>query len=217
MLDHHSKINKQSSAIFVVWLFHLSAIIGVSLGYVDFFVPKTYLNLSLMFGLLCWIYPILSFKKIVLTLVFFSVGFLVEYLGVHYGLLFGEYTYGENLGFKFKGVPLLIGVNWAMLILITGAISNALKIPVFFKIITGATLMVLLDVPMETVAPVFDYWTFAGNVAPLQNYVAWFIIAAFLHGIFQFTQLKGNLVFSKHLYVCQFIFFSYFYVYYHFL
>lgn len=215
-LEKLALINKQNFAIFLIWLFHISAIVGVSMGHFHFFVPKTYLNLSVMFGLLYWVYPLFSVKKIALTLIFFFVGFLVEYLGVNYGLLFGDYSYGENLGFKFKNVPLLIGVNWAMLILITGAISNAFKISTFSKIMMGASLMILLDIPMETVAPIFDFWTFSGNVAPLQNYVAWFIVAAFLHSIFQFAKLKGNQTFSTHLYICQFVFFSYFFIYYYF-
>jgi len=144
----------------------------------------------------------------------FLVGFLAEYLGVNYGLLFGEYMYGENLGFKIKGVSLLIGINWAMLVLITGAIANVFKIPIFFKIIIGAGLMVLLDFPLEVVAPIFDYWTFSDNVAPTQNYVAWFVIAAFLHSLFQFFKIKGNVPFSVHLYICQLLFFSYFFMYY---
>jgi len=170
-----------------------------------------------MFGLLCWVYPIFSVKKIGLTILFFLVGFLVEYLGVNYGLLFGEYVYGENLGFKFKGVPLLIGINWAMLVLITGTIANAFNISTFFKIMMGAGLMVLLDFPLEVLAPIFDYWAFSGNRAPIQNYVAWFVIAAFLHGIFQLANLKGNRSFSAHLYTCQLLFFSYFFMYYKFL
>lgn len=204
----------QSIGIKTIWLFHISAIIGISMGFFDFFIPKTFLNLSIAFLLLLWIFPINSAKKIAVTTLFFSVGMLVEYLGVNYGLLFGEYEYGANLGLKFKGVPWLIGVNWAMLVLITGSIANQLKVAQFWKIIIGASLMILLDLPMEVAAPIFDFWEFSGGVAPLQNYIAWFLIAMALHAFFQGLKITGNYRFCLHLYLCQFVFFTYFYIFY---
>ena len=42
---------------------------------------------------------------------------LTEAIGVNTGLLFGTYEYGANLGFKIFGVPLIIGVNWTVLII----------------------------------------------------------------------------------------------------
>jgi len=206
--------DKSELAIRIIWLFHISGIIGVSLGFFEFFIPKTTLNLSISFLLLLWVFPVNSWLKGGATLLFFLTGMFVEYLGVNYGLLFGEYQYGENLGLKFRGVPWMIGVNWSMLVLITGVIANKLKLAKFFKVIIGASLMILLDLPMELAAPIFDFWEFSGGVAPLQNYLAWFGISAILHAVFQGLDIKGNFKFSFHLYLCQFIFFTYFYGYY---
>jgi putative membrane protein len=205
---------RTSWAIGLVWLFHVSAIIGISMGFFGFFVPKTPINLSLAFALLIWTTPWYSLKKAVIVFLFFSVGMLVEYLGVNYGLLFGTYAYGDNLGPKFAGVPWLIGLNWAMLVLITGTLASQLPIRRFFQVIIGASLMILIDIPLEVVSPVFDFWEFSGGEAPLQNYVAWFLIAAVLHAIFQWGELKENLAYSLHLYLCQLLFFTYFAVYY---
>lgn len=206
--------SKQTIAISTVWLFHISAIIGVSLGFFDFFIPKTTLNLSISFILLMWVFPLNSVKKLAAAGLFFFVGMLVEYLGVNYGLLFGTYAYGENLGIKFHGVPWLIGVNWAMLVLITGVIANKISSSKILSVIIGASLMILLDLPMEVAAPIFDFWEFEGGIAPLQNYVAWFGIAAFLHFIFQTAKIEGDYPFSLNLYICQYIFFTYFYAFY---
>jgi len=101
-----------------------------------------------------------------------------------------------------------------MLVLITGTIANRLKLTKFFKVIIGASLMVLLDLPIETAAPIFDFWEFAGGIAPSQNYLAWFGIATILHAVFQGLNIQGHFKFSFNLYLCQFIFFTYFYVYY---
>ena len=54
----------------------------------------------------------------------FSIGFLVEVIGVNYGIIFGNYTYGKVLGFKVLNVPLMIGVNWFFLSIACGGISD---------------------------------------------------------------------------------------------
>jgi putative membrane protein len=153
-------------------------------------------------------------KKVLASIIFFGAGMIVELLGVQYGLLFGVYEYGANLGLKVGGVPILIGVNWAVLVLISGEISNNIQAPRWVKVLSGAALMVLLDFLMEAVAPGFDFWRFEGGEAPLSNYIAWFGIASVLHGIFQWMKIKGNFTFSLHLYLCQLIFFAFFYGYY---
>ena len=47
-----------------------------------------------------------------------------EILGVNYGLIFGDYIYLDNLGYKVFGVPVIIGVNWIILTYISGSFSN---------------------------------------------------------------------------------------------
>jgi putative membrane protein len=45
----------------------------------------------------------------------FQAGYLLEMFGVKTGRIFGEYIYGNNLGYKWNDVPLIIGLNWLML------------------------------------------------------------------------------------------------------
>ena len=198
-------------AIGLVWLFHISGMIGISLGFEAFFLPKTPLNLLLGFLLLIAFFPIKERTPIILTGIFFTSGMLVEWIGVQYGFLFGEYYYGENLGPKFQGVPWMIGINWAVLVVITGALASQWFNNLWLKIAVGAGLMVGLDFFMEVSAPVFDFWDFGPQGAPLRNYIAWYVIAAFLHFIFQKFKMKGNYLFALNLYLAQVIFFAYFY------
>jgi putative membrane protein len=200
-------------AIGAVWLFHISGMIGISLGFYDFFLPKTPLNLLVGFFLLAAIFPINDRKSVLLTAIFFLAGMFVEWVGVQYGFLFGEYYYGENLGPKFQGVPWMIGINWAVLVLVTGAIASRWFNNFWVKIAIGAALMVGLDFFMEVSAPVFDFWDFGKNGAPLRNYVAWFFIAALLHALFQKYEMKGNYLFSLNLFLAQLLFFAYFFFY----
>ena len=69
-----------------------------------------------------------GFKELSGIFLIFSVGIFVEFLGVNYGLIFGNYEYGQNMGPKFLGVPFLIGINWIIITLISGGITHNLWI-----------------------------------------------------------------------------------------
>ncbi len=208
-----SYLSKEPLSIFTVWLFTISGIIGMSIGYYEWFIVKTPLNLLVLFGLLVINFPINDVKKIGIAILFFVAGFMVEWLGVRYGILFGVYTYGSNLGPKIDGVPLLIGVNWAMLTLASAAIAQHFLTKKWFRAAFGALLMVSLDFFIEPAAPLFDFWTWDLGYAPLQNFVAWYIISFLLHLIYTNTNIKGEFRFSLHVFLAQFVFFLYFFFY----
>ena len=193
----------------LIWLFHISGICGILFIDRELFLETTPINLFVTFIMLFVNQPQMG-RGVALAAGFaFVMGFAVEFLGVNYGLIFGEYAYGNNLGLKIGGVPLLIGANWVMLTFITGAVAalfsdrSPLKAAVF-----GAFLMVLIDLVIEPVAPKFDFWEFADITAPLSNYIGWFLVAFPIQWIYQ-TQVKiKDRVFSFHLVLVQFFFFG---------
>jgi len=196
----------------MVWLMHVSAIVGMALGYETWFIEKTPMNLLVSAGLLVVSFPVTGVIPVTLFSVFFGAGFVAEWVGVNTGLLFGNYAYGANMGVKAGGVPLLIGINWAVLVFITGAITDWIKSSIGVKIVAGAAMMVLLDVLMEKSAPAFDFWSFRDGVVPAWNYICWFLLAALLHGLFHRFRLKGDVVFSANLLAANFAFFLWCYV-----
>ncbi len=198
-------------SIFIIWIFQVSAIIGISIGHYDWFISKTWLNLIITAVLLVVNFPIDNFKKVIVILVIFALSLLVEWIGVHFGFLFGVYEYGKNLGLKIDGVPILIGVNWSVLILSTAAIADKCVNPILSKVLLGALLMVFIDFFIETSAPPFDFWIWASGAAPLRNYIAWFVVSLILHYLYHRTKMKGDFSFSFHLYAAQLLFFIYFY------
>jgi len=206
--------NHKAIVIIVLWVFHITALIGVTLGFRDWFISKTPLTLTLMFISLILYFPIRQLRYWIIGMILFCGGFLAEWIGVHYGILFGDYHYGDNLGIKLDGIPVMIGVNWAILVLITGLISTRISNNMLIRVITAAALMVFLDFFMETSAPIFDFWIFDIGYAPLQNYVAWFGVALVLQFIFQISKITGDLAISLHLYAAQLVFFIYFYGFY---
>jgi putative membrane protein len=72
--------------------------------------------------------PCFNAKTIIIFSVIAILAFIVEALGVKTGNIFGQYSYGNNLGPAVAGTPLLISVNWLMLIycsiIITDRISS---------------------------------------------------------------------------------------------
>ena len=203
--------SKTVLGILVIWVFHGAGILGIYFGNRDWFITKSPLNLLVSLLVFLWLFPIANLKRFALFFLFFTVGMFAEWLGVTYGLLFGAYAYGNNLGPKLDGVPLLIGTYWALLTFVTATISAKAKLPGWIQPILGASLMVILDVFMEKSAPIFDFWTFYGGV-PLDNYLAWFGIGLLLQYILFFSKVKGNFNISLHLYLAQLLFFLCFYL-----
>ncbi len=203
--------HKTSIAVGIIWLFHLSGIIGITLGFKDWFLPKTPLNLCICLLLFLLVFPLDNTKKISVFLVFFAMGMFAEWLGVKYGLLFGEYIYGENFGPKLDGVPWLIGCFWALLAFISSAMVSRFTIPLWAKATAASILMVILDFFMEQNAPNFGYWQFEGYV-PLKNYICWFLLGFIMQWILGKFKFTGNQTLSFHLYLAQLLFFAYFFL-----
>ena len=118
------------------------------------------------------------------------------------------YIYGDALGWKVAGVPWLIGVNWSILTLCCGAIAANLAEAFISRVFLGVGLMLLLDFVIEPIAPILDFWTFEGGIAPLQNYVGWFAVALPLHFLYQYMKVQIKGTFTHHLYLLQIVFFT---------
>lgn len=200
---------KEKIAIGLVWLFHISAIMGIIMGFEEWFISLSPVNLLLMFLLIIWNSE--NQKQVFLVLMIpFFIGLFAEVLGVNFGLIFGAYEYGSNLGIKVLGVPLLIGINWAILTYVTCNISRIIHPNAILSSIVAALLMTSLDVLIEVSAPRFNYWTFEGGFAPVQNYIGWYFISFIACYIFQKIYNKGHFILSFHIFTCMTIFFTVF-------
>ncbi|HRG00697.1 MAG TPA: carotenoid biosynthesis protein [Bacteroidia bacterium] len=132
-------------------------------------------------------------------------GFLVEVAGVKTELIFGSYYYGQSFGYKLFSVPLLIGVNWAILLYSTAQFSKFKN--KWVNALFGAFLMVFLDYFIEQNASKFDFWYWKDNIIPLQNYIAWFVISFILNLLVQkYLSQKSNIT-AKAFYLVELTFF----------
>lgn len=145
----------------------------------------------------------------------YVAGFLIELVGVQTGAIFGKYSYGGTLGFKVWGTPLMMGLNWAMLLYLTTAITYHWMPDTDLKTraATAAALMLGMDIFIEPVAIRYDFWTWhepginAFLVAPLQNYIAWWMTAYPLLVFFQWLNPRFENRVAEALFAIQLVFF----------
>jgi putative membrane protein len=122
----------------------------------------------------------------------FILTYLTELAGVRTGLIFGDYYYGDTMKFQIFNVPVVIGMNWVILMLGTYSISQSMKLKSVFVPLVSSLLIVVFDFIMEDVAVKLDYWQWTGNEIPFKNYVAWFVISLIFSGLLHLLEVKVN-------------------------
>lgn len=200
--------SKVNISIILLFIFHLVGVVGLSLSFRELFLALTPFNLLLSLGLYIWANDDFSADFFKLCAVLFAIGYFVEVIGVNTGILFGEYTYGEALGFKVLNTPLIIGVNWILLSFSIFSVSNFFLKKKWPTILLASVLMVLMDVLIEPVAISLDFWSWAAVDIPLQNYVMWFIVSLIMNAIISFDRPKLDYRISFGLLLSQVLFFT---------
>jgi putative membrane protein len=163
-------------------------------------------SLILTFGAVLLFQKKFSLKLVVAFMVVFATSLIIEVIGVNTGILFGNYEYGSALGPKILHTPVLIGLNWLILIYCSAAIVNHYFTRKSMRIIAGSLLMVVYDLILEYVAPVMDMWSWDAPYPGIRNFVMWFVVAMFLHLLFQWLDLRINNKPARYLFFIQFLF-----------
>jgi len=177
----------------VLIILYIVGIVGVTVPLHEDFMLLTPLNLLTTFFIAVYADKYKNASLYIILVFCYLFGFFLELAGVQTGVIFGEYTYGATLGPKIWGTPLMIGINWAMLVYATVSISNSYfpNFSVIIKAAIGASLMIVLDILIEPVAIKYDFWSWNAPptnrliVAPLQNYLVWWIAGFLLNYIVQ--------------------------------
>jgi len=219
------KFTRTQVATSLAVLFHTIGILGIFFFDRDFILRTTPINLLLMFVLLVWTHREKNLSFWFFFIFVFLTGTAVEIIGVNTSALFGEYQYGKALGYQLYNVPLIIGINWFLIIyccgisihtLLTKAINRLAadtgKTPAALKaisvIIDGATMAVFFDWVMEPIASKLNYWNWGGNGSiPFFNYLCWFLISVFLLALFHYSKFNKQNKFAVNLLLIQLMFF----------
>ncbi|NJK97506.1 MAG: carotenoid biosynthesis protein [Bacteroidales bacterium] len=110
-----------------------------------------------------------KWEKLLLWLVITYLStLLIEIVGVKTGQVFGSYVYGSTMKIKVFQVPVVIALNWVVLILGSHSLIASFVKNAIFRIFLSSLFLVLLDYFIEPVAINFDYWSWFGSEIPLE-------------------------------------------------
>ena len=207
------KLDRQKIEIIIIILFHVVGLIGFYIHAEQaLFLKMVPYHILLMFLVICFSHQNINWKFLLCMVFIVFLGYCTEWIGVNKHTLFGEYYYSDVLGIKYDNVPLIIGINWFIIVYATGvfmryAINNYMGL----RIVGGAALMVFLDMVIEPVAVKFNYWHWrmGSNLltAPLSNYIDWFFVSLAMLTAFEFFQFKKQSMAGAVLLAAQFVFF----------
>jgi putative membrane protein len=195
--------------VFIITVLH---VVGL-LGFLNYLPIEGFEKLT-PFNLLISAFLMLSHHKgwnktsVGFFIIIFLWGYFIEIIGVYTQLIFGTYYYGESLGFKLFDIPLMIGINWVILVYSTAAIAELFPVSKYVKVLIAAILMVALDYFIEPFAIKYDLWHWANEIVPLQNYVGWFVTSVLMQLLFFNLQISKNNLVAVWLYVLQMVFFT---------
>lgn len=200
---------RNSILIAIIILFHAVGVYGLtSAQWSDLFLVIVPYHLLLMLVVICFSEVSIPPKYLLFFVLIFLGGYTAEWIGIHTGILFGDYVYGPTLGLHLFDVPLMIGVNWFLLVYGAGVLMQRTRLKsAILRVLLGAAILVVLDVLIEPVAIRFDYWQWADNYIPLKNYVCWFFVAAAMLWLFEKFGFQKQSVVAPVLLVTQFVFF----------
>ncbi len=206
-VDTFEQFRSKKAGIAIVVILHLVGALGFMSPLSEWFVFLTPVNLIITAGMI-WLdskpnntlgWPIALF--IVL------LGYIVEIVGIKTGALFGSYSYGEELGWKFFETPPIIGLNW--LIVVWGSYSILINLPVpkYVRWLVVGMAATALDFIIEPVAIHFQWWEWNSDSVPLQNYLTWFLVSSVMALIFESYPLVSKPRLGQTVFVCQSLFF----------
>ena len=194
---------------YIIILFYLAGTIGLLWKPTQFFFIRLIPAALLLNAIILFAFhkPKNIKYDLAAFLLIFLGGLGAEIIGVKTGLLFGNYIYGNSLGFKIYGVPVIIGINWLVLVYAAnGWLSRYLKSPLTLMLSTAGAL-VLYDLLLEIMAPRLAMWYWQNGMATGKNYFDWFLLALIFSTILKAFKVNTRNQLTSTIFLTQFIFF----------
>ena len=188
---------------------YIAGVIGLNINATaELFKFLTPFNLVASLGILLYFHNDWNRTFIIFAIITFLTGYLIEVIGVKTGLIFGHYQYDRTLGFEILEVPPVIGVNWLLLVYCVGSSFCRVNQPLYIKVVYGALLMTMFDFLVEPIAIHLEMWSWFGLFPPVQNYVGWFLVSAFLLTLFHWLPFRKDNKIALWLLILQISFFG---------
>lgn len=210
---HPDKLLPASLAKQIIVIFYAVGVAGFMIPWSrDIFVTATPFALLLSILLLALYHVRYTRKSIVVFIVIAVLGYIIEAVGVNTGIIFGNYRYGNALGYKVFDTPLLIALNWLFLTYTAASVADAITRKPFIQLFIVPTIMLVYDLILERLAPLMDMWSWSESVVPARNYIAWWIIGFMFIGLIRVSDIETKNPLSVVLFISQFAFFITLYV-----
>lgn len=169
-------MNKSAKySIGIILVLHMVALATFFLGYSQYILPLTPINLALTAYLLYLNQKEKNNSFIINSIIIVVVAYAVEVIGVQTGLFFGNYQYLNSLGPKAFKTPPVIGVNWWILVIASASFFRKSKLSNLLKAFLSTVLMLFIDLWIEPISDKLDFWSWENDTIPLKNYIGWFI------------------------------------------
>ncbi len=182
----------ESKILSVLRAWYMVGIVGFALPFSHqlfrFLTPFSLLLLLTIF----FLYHTKRDRKFWLVMIFICLaGFGVELAGVYTGKIFGVYEYGRTLGLKIADVPVIIGINWVIMVYGGLALASLTGLGRILVSLLAALIMTASDFFIEKFAIMSDMWSWQNSEPPLQNYISWFVIS-FLFCLLAYPSIAGQ-------------------------
>ncbi len=191
-------------------IYYVIGLIGLSIPFTGkYFVYLT--PFSILMNLFFILYFNLNWgaRFIVCGLLIYILSMTAEIIGVNTGIIFGSYTYENSiLGPGLLNTPLIIGINWFILIYCTFIFINKFKFALIIRILMGGILLLIFDILLEPVSGKMLMWSWLSADVPLLNYATWFMMGCVFISLMYLGKINIQNVISTHLLLVQYLFFS---------
>lgn len=116
-----------------------------------------------------------------------ALAILIETIAIKTGYPYGEFSYGETMGYKLFGTtPFTVAFAWPPLVLGAYALARG-------RIVLATLFLVMIDLAIDTGAVAMGYWAYTGGGiyfgVPLSNFLGW-VLTGFLGLYLVSTLLK---------------------------
>jgi putative membrane protein len=149
-----------------------------------------------------------NLKSLSVFVVVILAAFLLEMKGVHDDRLFGSYRYLDALGPQIRDTPLIIGINWLMLVYGAHSLISEKFRKRLPRLLLASILMVVYDIIIEVAAPDLKMWIFDKSYPPLRNFFMWFAAALFFQLLFEIAGIRTANRHARELFLAQMLFFA---------
>lgn len=192
----------------ILSILHIGGLVCIRYtAFMDIFQKLAPFHLLFVFGVMLYYQKHWSFRSIAFLVGIYIAAFTVEAIGVNTGQIFGTYKYGKTLGIKLFDTPLVIGINWLILVYSVTLLVKPMKFGNWGNALLGAVMLTALDVMIEPVAMRTGMWSWPNMKVPVQNYAAWFAISYVFIITLLFSKARIRNDFAPYVFIIQLVFF----------